>query len=404
MIIGSGITTTTAWQDRTRKVEILIDETICTDGTESNFPVLLVDDDTRITLPQEMLDSGDSNRAQSDGGDILAYDNGNSDAKNGYQTAGTNPATISTDRIPIEIVHFTQGAGTAGVAEIWVAVPTINCDDQNKDRSIVLYYGGTSGKSQPGEGTAFGREDVWCEGTWASCNQDFELVLHFSESSSPSYDATANDNDGTWQNNVVQDSTWANCTIGTCVDLDGTDDSITFPENGSLDMSGDATFEFWVNQDTLPGANLYASLLEKGTDYGSAANYSITLRADGSNALVYAADIFSDHADDANWATNPDIADDTWEYYTYAVDISATDAFLYQDGASVSSDSTFSWGAVNNTATEIGEAGSLFEDFDGWFDEIRISSVLRSADWLLATHNTIINSNTVALEQTPSGI
>jgi predicted GH43/DUF377 family glycosyl hydrolase len=146
------------WQGRQRKVEILVDELICSTGTLSNFPILL----TENTLPAEIF-----TEAQSGGGDLLFYDNGNSDAKNGYQNGGSNPATINTNRLAVEIVKFDTANSKA---EIHTSVPTVNCDDQNKDRSIVIYYGAT-GKSQPARDASYGTEAVW--------DADFIAVHHF---------------------------------------------------------------------------------------------------------------------------------------------------------------------------------------------------------------------------------
>ena len=267
-----------------------------------------------------------------------------------------------------EIERFDNDTG-----ELWAWV---NITDLNSstDTELWLWYG---------NGTTGTQENV--EDTWDS---DFVGVWHLGESGTGlRYDSSNNDRDGTTNNyDNDEDSTGK---IGNCDEFDGTDDYLNFTQFSRI-SSADATYEFWLEPDSVSG-NLMFSGRNDNDNYFDVMNNDLRVQNDGSNNL--------------DWLHNNFVAD-TWLYCVVVKD--ATNYESFSDGVS---DGTRSGGGavgLNTAMIGNGYTGTTYV-FDGKIDEVRFSDIVRSDCWLLTSFNTVNDSEnfiTVGTEQeptTPSG-
>ncbi len=123
-----------------RKCAVTIDNTLCGASDSTNFTALLV----AANLPDEMRSPTDSNRAQSDGGDIRF----SSDSDGNTQLA-----------LHVELWEHdtTDAAGDADIA-LNVKVPTL---DVSADTVIYAWYNTTGTTSQPAADDTYGAQNAY---------------------------------------------------------------------------------------------------------------------------------------------------------------------------------------------------------------------------------------------------
>lgn len=105
------------------------------------------------------------------------------------------------------------------------------------------------------------------------------LYLRFDETSNPSC-ANSGSLGGvaTCNGAVTRNAVAAHANLGVAVDLAGTtSDFISYPDNAALDITGDVTYEAWVNFDTFAG-NQY--IMSKGRDATNQGGYGILVLTD----------------------------------------------------------------------------------------------------------------------------
>jgi hypothetical protein len=227
-----------------------------------------------------------------------------------------------------------------------------------------MYYGNPSASDV---------QDI--EGTY---DGNFSGVWHLNETSGTHYDATSNNNDGSPQNGVVQNSQGR---IDGADDFDGTNDYVNCGDSGSLDITTAITIEAWVypNGTDHSGTDLnvvhkYANndrsyVLYLNDDAGGDDwDFKLSTTGGGTNGQVHVSNAVDSNA---------------WQYMTATWD--GTDMRLYKNGAEIGT-ATYS-GPIYQSATElwIGD-GTYYDAFDGRIDEVRISNKSRSADWISAQY------------------
>jgi hypothetical protein len=298
-----------------------------TTGVE-NFPVLI------------RLNSGnfDFSQAQATGADILF-------------------AKSDNTFLPYEIERWDAGNK---VAEIWVKVDTVHGGDSAQP--LMMYWGNGNAAAQSNPeavfDTAAGFAGVWHLG------QPSGAVVP---------DATANGNSGTaTATDAVEGA------VGMAQKFDGTssyiktsgsaESKLNFPESGTYSVSA------WVNANTLDS-------LYHGVVYKSNFQYGLQIRPENKWE-------FFSFIDGTGWEGSRFSASaDSWHFLTGVR--RGTKQYLYVDGKCA--DSTLAvvssnLSRVTNTSLEIGHCpdGGLNPDryFNGSIDEVRISSVANSADWI----------------------
>ena len=234
---------------------------------------------------------------------------------------------------------------------VWVQVPRI---DANSDSDFIwLYYGNPAaaeGQDPPA---------VW--------DATFAGVWHFN---GDLLDATANMNDGTNFGSTAESGQFAGAR-----GFDGISSYIEVVSNSSLAITGQLTLEAWIKIDDPDQGGAPRVLSKKYTwnDLG----YNLEYKP-GDNNLTSV-------GSGPDWARAADIDLDThWHYVGASID-GATGA-MYVDGFDETTDSSISPLVASDQPLNIGRRGNGGDYFLGSIDEVRISNVARSADWMAAQY------------------
>jgi hypothetical protein len=324
-----------AWQERK---QITIDHTRVS-GDQADFPVL-------VSLSS---DTGLSGNAQNDGDDILFT------------------SSDGTTKLSHEIESYTGGTGTLAA---WVKVPSLS---STTDTVIYMYYGNPSAASQQDA------DNAW-EG-------NFKAVWHHDHDF---LDSTANNNDGTNSGSV---NTAAK--IGRAQDYDGSDDYVDVGSGSSLDdaFAGGGTISAWIYPQGWGGSG-YGRVADKATTAGYHTN-GWAFMVDNSaiaEGLRFARGFSTTRG---GWDTPDNSIDlNTWQYVvtTYNEDSTSNDPIIYINGVAqtLTEGYTPAGTAQADTASNmrIGNwGGGTNRTFDGILDEIRLSTNVRSAGWIVTEYN-----------------
>ncbi len=318
-------------------------------GNLTDFPVLF----TEATLPSEMFDADGSYPAL-DGGDDIKFTS---------DQAGDN-------RLSCEIVAFTTDNDPAnGSAEIWAKVPSIS---SSSNTSIWVRYN-IAGGTQPAPEAPFGSESVW--------DDDYELVQHMNEDPSGAapqmMDATSNDYDCESQGSMTSGDLVAG-KIGGSLDFDGNNDRV---RNTTMVSSVSLTFEAWIYPDRFRGS--YNTVIEFGDDkpwFGALKKGKLGFfRGSGGIQTI---DKMTRNIFNHIVATHDGSTLRIW----------------------INGDEDLPPGTLNrsDTATGLGIAHRGTDTyFDGKIDEVRISNIVRSADWIETGYNNQNSPSTFIIEGTP---
>ncbi|MHA2329403.1 MAG: DUF2341 domain-containing protein [Candidatus Hodarchaeales archaeon] len=312
------------WVDgsfRYRKTIIINSSKVSTDLTNFPFLIDLTDSDLKI------------GRVQSDADDIIFID----------QTGA---------KLDHEIEQFQQNS-SLGRLIAWVRVPSLS---SISDTNLTMYYGNSAVNSQ---------ENV--NGVW----NDYEGVWHLNELIGNAKDSTSYNEDGT-PSGVTQGVTGQ---MSSAYSFDTTDQvMIGNPVDGHLDFGTDSfTFSCWliINQST---GNSQLPIYKGGTS-GGTTGYSFVTTTNGQQLTP----VVSDGAGNQvyNWSS---ISFDTWIYSVGVINRSSNLLLAYLDGSEITSDDISSVGSISNSQNLVFSSTSY--PFDGILDEVRISRIAHSADWI----------------------
>ncbi|MFX1530578.1 MAG: DUF2341 domain-containing protein [Promethearchaeota archaeon] len=305
--------------------EIIIDHTKV-NGIENliNFPVLI-----------NILDSDlhDQNKVQEYGNDIAF--------------------SFNNMWLDHEIEYFNQTySGTQAKLVAWVRIPLLS---PFTDTIIEMYYGNSTMNSRQNP------TEVW--------DNNFVGIWHLSEDPTETvYDSTSNNNDGTSYGSMSSTDQVTGKIDGS-LEFDGDNDYIDCGNDNSLDITGDITIEFWVNGESFSD-DLDPDILTKG-NYTQA--YSTWINDDGG---VY----FQLNGDSLVSAYKLPLG--VW--YSVVCTRSGSNRRIYINGTLDISD-TFS-NAIETITDTLTIARSP-DNLNGTLDEIRLSNVSRSAEWIATEYN-----------------
>jgi len=293
-------------------------------------------------------------------------------------------------------VEYWNYAGQQGL--VWVKVPQI--DASSASDFIYLYYGNPSPPVSPFHDST----KVW---------GDYRLVQHLKETSGTHQDSTANNNDGSPVNGVLQGITGR---VDGADDFDGTNDYVSVGNGSSLSLT-QYTIEAWIRRDgdgvataTSGGTGGFTGepVVAKGNSYndnpGVNINYFLGIRQTDRVVGFDFEDIENGGLNHAVLGATP-LIDGQW-YYVAATYDGTTRIFLNGnlDVATylgVTPDSC-QWAATIGTAVSGAGAGTPDGAFNGIVDEVRIASGARSAQWIKAQYLSMIDQYiTFGSEQAP---
>ncbi|MEQ8323202.1 MAG: DUF2341 domain-containing protein [Vicingaceae bacterium] len=311
-------------------------KTITIDNTEVSGSTALTDFPVLISLTDNDL------RTTANGGQVQN--------SSGYDIVFTDTNLVPYDH---EIESYDE---TTGEYVAWVKISSLPA---TADLDIYMFYGNPDATVDPSTNC-----------TWSN---NFTGVYHLHDDF---LDKSGNEYNGT--NNGSADNT--SSIIADGQDFDGTDyiELTSFPN-----LTTDFTITGWINtaDNTRAGQRVFCD------DESNSGGYALSI-ADGGTGEVrfFSRGMSSVILDGPN-----SISNNTWYYIAGVADITNQDRFIYVDGSVVASDLTDggTWGTDNGAASIGGEtaSGETGNRFEGFLDEIRISTTVRSADWLTTEYN-----------------
>ncbi len=297
------------------------------------------------------------NVAQTDGGDIKFT------------------SSDGTTQLDHEIDTYTA---TTGHLVAWVKIPTLS---YNSDTVIYMYYGNSAGSLDYSNVTS----------TWS----DYAGVWHLDEGDSTATDfykdSTLNANHGTLVDSDG-DTVVGEDKFGGSINFNGDRDYLTVADDDSLsfgDGSTDSpmTISAWIKSDNQQGAMIMGKYDSATTEY----EYKTGLTNQWDTRLYDDDDTTANYLREYS-GTSVAVITDTWKYVSVTYDGSSDDAGIiqYLDGAVWSThDSTGgTYTAMENTTAPLTIGiddianGSPWPSLNGDMDEVRISTLGRSADWV----------------------
>jgi hypothetical protein len=334
--------------------EITIQESQIPDGASLvDFPVLL-----KMTDLSLRSSANGGHVENNNGYDILVYQSP-CDSPLDYQLEYYDPVT--------------------GEINIWVRLPLLST---TADTRIYLYYGNPAVIA-----------DGSSTNTWQS---SYSAIWHLSNNptlAAPSIlDATANVHHGTAHGSLPASSLVAG-KIGRALRFDESNDYVRIPD---FLYGQELTMSFWFNASEVNGTTYQYVFSHGGWGLQNSLNVyigedNITIPAEIPNRSMIKT-VFRDMNDANNFDTlnaGNSFIDGNWHYYTMRIQDHGG-AYIYIDGNVVAVYSV--WGAnVFDPVTDLFLGGR--EDlnpgrfYGGLLDEVRISSVWRSSNWIRTEYN-----------------
>ena len=282
---------------------------------------------------------------------------------------------VDADNSTLLKYHFEKWTYN-GDSWIWVKVPQI--DGGSATDHVWLYYGNSG---------ATGIEDEV-----NTYDANFMAVWHLKETTGGSgaiKDSTANGNDGTDSGSPGLGVTGK---IGNAIDFDGVDDSVTIADSDSLDLANGLTIEAWIYIYTWVD---WEDIVFKGGGAADNSDYQFALVSTG---------LMWDGTLAGAWRTKYfDTTTDTGEWIYVVVTHDTTTVKCYRAGSQIGSQSDA--GNIYESTYQLGisQEGAVASGYiDGKIDEVRISDIARSADWIKAQYLSMTDAFIAfGLEQVP---
>jgi hypothetical protein len=255
----------------------------------------------------------------------------------------------------------------------WVKVPTLSA---SVDTVIYMYYGNSAITTSQEN-----KNGVW--------DDNYKMVQHMNQNPAGAVpqmkDSTQFGNDAT-SNGSMTVGNQTEGPLGGAISFDGANQYLDRGSSSSLNNITDAiTLSAWVKVNSFIN-NSYEGLIWKlnGSDPSQATSYALTLGWNN-QALKFCASTSGGYGRgrDGNTALNPGV----WYYAVGTYDSATHIVNLYLNGNLDSTSNSAITGTILpvNSMTRIGKGAQ--SPINGTVDEARISSVVRSADWIKAEYN-----------------
>ncbi len=304
-----------------------------------NFPVLVVLNSSRIDYGTTQNAGEDLRFADADGTTELAY----------------------------EIEKWDE----TGTSYVWVKVPQI--DGGSNTDHIWMYYDNTSATDNQDP------QAVWSNG--------YAGVWHLKETptvDSNALDSTCTGNNGSFLGSMTSADQVAGQIDGS-LDFDGSNDYVDMGNQASLDFADvdDFTIEAWIFVDTGNDRNITGKKLSQAE-----ADPGYVLFFNDPNDVI---DFNLSDGVDRYIVRSSAVSFGQWIHVAAVWDFdSEAGTTIYINGVEdkASTIDTFAnVGSLSNAvAFRVGTQGNGSADFDGKIDDVRISNVVRSADWIAAQY------------------
>ncbi len=316
-------------------------------GDHTHFPVLVT-----AALPEWKSTANGGHVARVDGGDLVFT------------------AEDAVTKLDHEIEGYTAATGQL-VA--WVKVPILSA---SKDTVLHVYYGNASSTDQQSP------VQVWDDGG----SDFFRGVWHMAETGvSPRLDSTKFAN-----HCVVAGYEGDEATSGVSAgadQLDGVDDTLNCGADASLNLRAALTVSAWIRPSSRP-------LLDEWYNGPWKTAYGLYLFGWSDTETYLGVDFYIDGQRQDTWTRGTtDIAPNAWVYVAATYD--GTYLRAYVNGAleySLRRAGTLDDSSATSLTFSNPEGGNAF--LHGALDEVRVSSVARSAPWIATAFNNQSNPAT----------
>ncbi len=236
---------------------------------------------------------------------------------------------------------------------------------------IYLYYGNASATNHENP-----------EGVWDS---HYRMVQHLSETSGTIYDSTIHHNNGTPLNGVLQNTVGK---IDGADEFDGVNDYITVPHNNSLaGFTEGLTGSAWFKLDTVARRQ---AILCKYNTVSNQRGYYLDFVNSPASFQLYAS---SDGITGVYWIAAYTAVAGRWYHiaFTWAPN---TIPKIYVNGQRLTVTRTDLLSTIYNNTIEplrLGNSYTTGRQIDGMLDEIQISDIARSEEWIQTCYNNQVD-------------
>jgi hypothetical protein len=264
---------------------------------------------------------------------------------------------------------------TNGASYIWVQVP-----EMKTGAGILAYWGDSALAAAPAPYTTNGA--TWSEG--------YRGVWHFN--------GDARDSSPFANHGTINGATNAPGYVAGCLGFPGAaGKNVALGNPQSLCLTNSQTIEFWLNTPVFGTRYVWSKVLggEGCVNLSSAARLSYGYGTAGTD--VNPRQTFSTSADTP-------LASNIWAYAAIVRDLSALKLSWHLDGQlNVQDDANFASAAVSTQVTTIATLASGSSPFRGQLDELRVSSVARSPEWIAACYlNAASNGLFISVTAVPT--
>ena len=312
----------------------------------SNFTVLI-----------NMTDSDLASHAQSSGNDILFT------------------AADGVTKLNHQVESYTSSSGKLAA---WINVPALNGASQSTSTVIYMYYGNSSAAAQ---------QNV--AGTWDS---SYLGVWHFSDNAANKTVANSVSSGSAGASQANTNTLTTPGVISSALSFNGTNSNVSVPYQSAVnfDKTKPYTLSMWFNTSSSGWQYFIA---DSRCDAYPYTGYCIGIGSGG--AVVFTYDDTSSR-EIGEYTTGAAFNDGRWHLLTVTYDGSNTLAgvHIYVDGMlqPATPDAQYNTGSLSTTAATtlpltIGMSSMPDAYFLGSLDEVRVSNVVRSADWAATAYN-----------------
>jgi len=249
----------------------------------------------------------------------------------------------------------------------WVNIPSLS---STVDTEIYVYYG------NPAVATQSNGPGVWVG--------DHQAVMHLHQNpalggADEILDASGQGNDGTAEASMTPGDL-IDAQIFRGFDLDGNDDFINF---NAMDFGNQFTISAWLQPNPPVNVNIILANAD-GADNANGFVFLVNNPDTTDRRLIFATNIGS------GWIAAQSglnvVQDNQWNHVAVTVDRAAGQASFYRNGSDVTETQGVHTDFEVNSDFEVGRLEDAIFPFDGALDEVRISTVLRSLEWIATSY------------------